>query len=133
VEGFLKKHKRQPAFDDIWKEIPPYRGFRVSKKAYGKITQWQGMAMRNVGRCIAAVLASALQNPDSSPYHDSKSALKCVSRLADFSIKTLYRSHTPDTLSYMESYLLTFHGTKDIFLRFRTSKATCTRADRQDP
>jgi len=43
-----------------------------------------------------------------------------------------YRSHTPDTLSYMESYLQTFHGTKDIFLEFRTLKATLTRADRQD-
>jgi len=43
-----------------------------------------------------------------------------------------YRSHTPDTLSYLESYLQTCHGTKDIFLEFRTSKATRTRADRQD-
>jgi len=43
-----------------------------------------------------------------------------------------YRSHTPDTLSYMESYLQTFHRTKDIFLEFRTSKATRARADRQD-
>ena len=24
VEGFLKKHKRQQAFDNAWKEIPPY-------------------------------------------------------------------------------------------------------------
>jgi len=43
-----------------------------------------------------------------------------------------YRSHTPDTLSYMESYLKTFHLTKHIFLEFRTSKATRTRADRLD-
>jgi len=43
-----------------------------------------------------------------------------------------YRSHTPDTLSYMESYLQTIDRTKDIFLKFRTSKATRTRADRQD-
>jgi len=43
-----------------------------------------------------------------------------------------YRSHTPDTLSYMESYLQIFHRKKDIFLAFRTSKATRTRADRQD-
>jgi len=43
-----------------------------------------------------------------------------------------YRSHTPDTLSYMESYLQTFHRTKDIFLEFRTSKATRAQANRQD-
>jgi len=41
VEGFLKKHKRQQACDDAWKEIPPYPGFSVPKKAYCEITQWQ--------------------------------------------------------------------------------------------
>ena len=40
VEGFLKKHKRQQAFDDAWKEIPPYPGFGVPKKAYREVTQW---------------------------------------------------------------------------------------------
>jgi len=43
-----------------------------------------------------------------------------------------YRSHTPDTLSYMESYLQTFHQTKDIFLEFCTWKATRTQANCQD-
>jgi len=66
VEGFLKKHKRQQAFDDGWKEIPPYPGFSVLKKAYREITQWQGKETRNLGRCISALLASALRNPDSS-------------------------------------------------------------------
>jgi len=126
VEGFVKRHKRQQAFDDGWKEIPPSPGFSVLKKAYCEITQWQGKEMRNLGCCISAVLASALRNPDSSQYHDFKSALKCVSVLVDFSLMAQYRSHTPDTLSYMESYLQIFHRTKDIFLEFRTSKATRT-------
>jgi len=43
-----------------------------------------------------------------------------------------YRGHTPDTLSYLERYLLTCHQTKDIFLEFRTSKATRAEANRQD-
>jgi len=38
VEGFLKKHKRQQAFDDAWKEIPPYPRLSVPKKAYREIT-----------------------------------------------------------------------------------------------
>jgi len=88
--------------------------------------------MRNLGRCISTILASALRNPDSSQYHDFKSALKCVTALVDFSLMAQYRSHTLDTLSYLESYLQTFHRTKDIVLEFRTSKATRTRADRQD-
>jgi len=60
-----------------------------------------------------------------------KSALKCVSVLVDFTLMAQYRSHTPDTLAYMESYLHTFHGTKDIFLDFRTSKATRAQAHHQ--
>jgi len=88
--------------------------------------------MRNLGRCISALLASVLRNPDSSQYHDFKRAWSCVSALLDFSLMAQYRSHTPDTLSYMESYQQTFHRTKVIFLKFRTSKATRTQADRQD-
>jgi len=51
----------------------------------------------------------------------------------DFTLIAQYRSHTPDTLSYMESNLQTFHRTKDIFLEFRTWKATHAQANRQDP
>jgi len=103
-------------FNDAWKEIPPYPAFRVPKNANLEITQWQGKEMHNLSPCITAVLASALRNPHSSQYLDFKSALKCVSALVDFTLMAQYRSHTPDTLSYMESYLQTFHRTKVIFL-----------------
>ena len=59
-------------------------------------------------------------------------ALKCVGTLVDFSLMTQYRSHTPDTLAYMERYLQTFHQTKDIFLEIRTSKSTRAEVNRQD-
>ena len=116
----------------IFADVPPYPGFSVPKKAYCKITQWQAKEIRNLGRCISAVLASALRNPDSSQYQDFKSALKCVSALVDFTLMAQYRSHTPDTLSYIESYLETFHRTKVIFLESRTSKATRAQPNRQD-
>ena len=132
VEEFLKKHKRRKAFDDVCKDIPAQPGFSVPKQAYHEIAQGQGNEMRNLSRCISAVLASALRNLDSSQYHHFKCPLKCVSALVDFSRMAQCRSHRPDTLSYIESYLQTFHRTKDIFLEFRTSKATRTRADRQD-
>jgi len=48
VEGFLKKHKRRQAFDDTRKEIPPYPGFTLPKKAYREVIQWQGKEMRNL-------------------------------------------------------------------------------------
>ena len=49
VEGFLKNPKRQQAFDDAGKEIPPYPGFIVPKKAYRQVTRWQGKEMHNLG------------------------------------------------------------------------------------
>ena len=130
-EGFLKKHQRQQAFNHAWNEIPAYPGFSVAKKAYGKITQWQGKEMGNLRHCISPILASALQNPDSFQYHDIKSALKCVSAQVDLSLMAQYRSHIPDTPSYKESYRQIFHRTKAIFLEFGTLKATGTRGDRQ--
>jgi len=132
VEGFLKIHKRQQAFDDAWQEIPPYPRFSVPKRAYLEVTQWQGKEMRNLGRCISAVLASALRNPDSSQDQDFNIALKCVGALVDVDLMTQYRSHTPDTLAYMERNLQTFHQTKDIFLEFRTSKSTRADVNRQN-
>jgi len=39
IQGFLKKHGRLQAFDDVWKALPPYLGFLVPKKAYGEVTQ----------------------------------------------------------------------------------------------
>jgi len=88
--------------------------------------------MRNHSLCISAVLASALRNPDCSQHHDFQNALNCVSPLVDFSLMAQYRSHTLETVSYIERYLTTFHWTKDVFLEFHTSKATRTEASRQD-
>jgi len=88
--------------------------------------------MGNLGPWISAVLASTLRNPDSSQYQDFKRAWECVSALVDFTLMPQYRSHTPDTLSYMESYLHTFHRTEGILLEFRTLKAPCDQANHQD-
>ena len=87
--------------------------------------------MPNLGRCISPVLASALRNPECSQHQDFNIALNCVGALVDFSLMTEYRSHTPDTLAYMERYLQTFHQTKDVFVEFRTSKSTRAEVNRQ--
>jgi len=99
VEGFLKSHKPQQAFDDAGKEIPPYPGFNVLKNANWEVTQLHGKEMYNLSRCISAILASTLQNPDNSQHDNFQNALKCISTLVDFSLMAQYRSHTPDTLS----------------------------------
>ena len=66
IQGFLNKHGRLQAFDDVWKALPPNPGFLVTKRAYRKVAQWQGKEMRNLGRCILGVLAVALRQPQSS-------------------------------------------------------------------
>jgi len=42
-----------------------------------------------------------------------------------------YRSHTSDTIAYMEDYLDLFHKLKDIFLEFRVTKRTQDKVDKQ--
>ena len=85
--------------------------------------------MRILGRYLLGVLAVALRQPDSIQVQHFKRVLTCVRSLLDFSIMTQYRSHTDETIQYMEDYDNRFHKTKDIFLEFRISKQTKAKAD----
>ena len=60
-----------------------------------------------------------------------KRALRCVRALVDFNMMAQYRSHTPDTIAYMEEYLDQFHRMNDIFLEFRVTKRTQAKVDKQ--
>jgi len=75
IKGFLKKHGRLQAFDDIWKVLPPYPGFLVHKKSYREVKQWQGKEMSKLGRCILEVLAVALRQPGGAQVIPFKRAL----------------------------------------------------------
>jgi len=55
-------------------------------------------------------------------------ALTSVKSLLDITMMAQYRSHTPETISYIEEYATEFHETKDIFLEFRISKWTQEKA-----
>jgi len=131
IQAFLKKHGRLQAFDDVWKTLPPYPGFLVPKKAYREVAQWQGKEMRNLGRCILGVLAVALCQPQSSQVISFKHALRCVRALVDFTMIAQYRSHTSDTIAYMEHYLDQSHRMKSIFLEFQVTKHTLANVDEQ--
>ena len=87
--------------------------------------------MRNLGRCILGVLAVALRQPGGAQAIPFKRALGCVRALIDFNMMAQYRSHTPDTIAYMEDYLDQFHRMKDIFLEFRVTKRTQAKVDKQ--
>ena len=129
IQGFLKKHGRLQAFDNAWKTLPPYPGFFLPKRAYREVTQWQGKEMRNLGRCLSGVLALVLRQQDSTPVIPFKRALECVRAHVDFNMIAQYRSHTDETMVYMEDYLGRFHQMKDSFLEFRVSKRTQAKID----
>ena len=75
------------------------------------------------------VLAVALPQPDSTQVQHFKRPLTCVGSLLDFTMMAQYRSHTDETIQYMENYANRFHETKDIFLEFRISKHRQAKAD----
>jgi len=71
--------------------------------------------MSNLGRCVLGVLAMALRQPGSAQLILLNRALGCVRALVDFNMIAQYRSHTAETITYMEDYLDTFRKMKDIF------------------
>jgi len=52
IQGFLKKHVGQQAFDNGRKALPPYPAIFVPKKAYREVAQWQEKDMRHLGNCL---------------------------------------------------------------------------------
>jgi len=87
--------------------------------------------MCNLGCCILRVLAMALRQPGGAQVIPFKRALRCVRALVDFNMMAQYRSHTSDTIAYMEDYLHQFHKLKDIFLEFLVTKRTQDKVDKQ--
>jgi len=85
--------------------------------------------MRNLGRYLLAVLAGVLRQPDSMQVQLFRRGLTCVRALLDFTLMAQYRSHTPETISYMAEYATQFHVTKYIFLEFRISKRMQEKPD----
>ena len=87
--------------------------------------------MRNLGRCLLGVLVVALRQPDSTQVIPFKRPLECVRALVDFNMIAQYRSHTDETMAYMEDYLGRFQQMKYIFLEFRVSKRTQVKIDEE--
>jgi len=61
------------------------------------------------------VLAVALRQPGGAQAIPFKRAVRCVRALVGFNMMAQYRSHTPDTIAYMEEYLDQFDRMKNIF------------------
>jgi len=129
IQGIQKKNGRLEAFDKVWIALPPYPGFLVPKKAYREVTQWQGKERRNLRRCVLGVLAVALRHLESAQLILFKRVLRCVRALVDFNMMAQYRSHTAETITYMEDYPDTIHKRKDIFLEFPVTKRIRAKVD----
>ncbi|KAL0630484.1 hypothetical protein Q9L58_010669, partial [Maublancomyces gigas] len=132
VQGFLGKYYCLEQFDVVWKSIPPYSGVTIPKIVYRAVSQWQGKEMRNLGRFLLGALMIALRKPSALEGWAFKHALTCVQALLDFHLMAQYQSHTAEILTYMESYLQSFHNHKDIFLEFRKSKKAKAKATAAD-
>jgi len=87
--------------------------------------------MRHLGRCVLGVLAVALRLPGSAQLIPFNRTLGCVRGLVNFNMMVQYRSHTGETITYMEDYLDTFQKMKDILLEFRVTKRIHAKVDEQ--
>lgn len=90
---------------------------------------WSGAEMRGLNRVILACFTAALRRTKDAPglsaaaQSDSKIAIRCVRAITDFCLMAQYRSHTAQTMGYMNEYLAQFHQHMHIFGEFRASKA----------
>jgi len=57
-----------------------------------------------------------LRQPDSTQAESFRGVLTCVRLLPDLTLIVKYRSHTPETISYMEEYEMQYHEMKNMFL-----------------
>jgi len=85
--------------------------------------------MRGLNRVILACFTAALYNPitdtaslSTAANRDSKKAIRCVRYITDFCLMAQYKSHTAQTIGYMDQYLRKFHDNLHVFSEFRATK-----------
>ena len=77
-----------------------------------------------LGRTILPILGASLLEPSAEQRGPFKEAIFCVKGLIFFNLMVKYRSHTDQTIGYMEHYFEDFHRHKEVFARFRSKKST---------
>jgi len=85
--------------------------------------------MRGLNRVILACFTAALCDSmtdtarlSAAAKADSKKAIHCIHYITDFCLMAQYRSHTPETIGYMDQYLRKFHDNLHIFSEFLATK-----------
>src|SRR5258706_5242904 len=85
--------------------------------------------MRNLLRVILGVFATSLSRTSDAPPLNtrlrtlSNKAILCVRYISDFILLAQYKTHSPGSIQSMKDYLEDFHKYKEVFLRFRATKA----------
>jgi len=131
IPGFLEKHGQLEVFDDVWIAFPPCPGFLLPKKTYREVSHWYGKEMRTHGLCVLGVPAIALRQPGSGQPILLKCTLRYIRALVEFNMMAQYRSHTEETITYMENYLDRCHKMKYIFLEFGVTKYILAKINQQ--
>lgn len=135
-------------FDITWTAVSPHPAINVPKKKYRSVKQWSGKEYRNAAAIMLAVLEAVMTvyPPDGPAQEDMYNASRnFISALNNFTLMARQRSHTlppdqvfdnayralwdgyaePDShssVSYMQTYLASFHEWKYVFLKYRASK-----------
>ena len=80
--------------------------------------------MRNLVKVVLPCFAASLCRPNAVERPIFTQALTCVRSIVDFTLMSQYKSHTDETIQYLEPYLKDFHDHKDIFQEYRKDKST---------
>jgi len=71
--------------------------------------------MSNLVKVILLCFAGVLRCPSAVERLILAKALTCVQLIVDFTLISQYKSHTDETIQYLEQYLKAFHDHKDVF------------------
>jgi len=80
--------------------------------------------MRNLVKVILPCFTVALHCPSAVEYIIFAKALTCVRSIVDFTGKSEYKSHTDQTIQFLEQDLKAFHDHKDLFKEYQKDKST---------
>ena len=111
-------------FDAIWKSLAVYPAYSAPNKEYSRVSQWTGKEMRNLVKVILPCFAASLRRPSAVERPIFTQSLICVRSIVDFTLMSQYKSHTDETIQYLEQYLKAFHDHKDVFKEYRKDKST---------
>jgi hypothetical protein len=78
--------------------------------------------MRNLGWIVNAALATVLRALSDTQRMPFRICIQCVTALMDFHLMAQYKTHTEQTLQYMQDYLHAFHKNTYFFREFRAGK-----------